>query len=361
MKRILPLVFVVVFFVSCVNPASTQNISPTNQETDTPIPTLSPTSTPTFTPTPVGSGEGIIYFAKANKNLGKDELGSYAYDICSIRTDGTNLVNLTNTQDKDIKNIQPAVSPNGKKIAFAKTRFILSSVFGNHYSYELYMMNIDGTEVQKLSSYPQFNGKDSVSDLIYEGDPTWSPDGSKLAFISNRHTFKSGNRNYDNEEIYILDFATNEITKLTTSSGYIEHPTWSPDGKEIAFMSNRTGTWNIFVINSDGSGKPINITNNKFSNRFPAWSPVEDKIVFHSDRDGNVELYTMKSDGSEVSRLTNNPATDASASWSPDGKWIAFFSDRSGYDEIYLLNLITNETIQLTKSQEDSFSVNWRN
>lgn len=360
MKNRILLLGLVLFTLVLSSCSPSQVLEPTL--TPSPSSTPEPTFTPTITPTPIGSDNGLLFYAGVNTILGKDQANNDSYDIYSIHVDGTNPQNLTNNTVQGVSFEFPAVSPDGKKIAYTKSTFYSGNIdFTDRYASEIFIMNIDGTDVQKISSYPQYNGNDLLSTLIFEFNPSWSPDGKQLMFISNRHTFIPGNRNYDSLEIFTVDVDTYEVKQITKSQGYIAHPTWSHDGQKIAFMSNRTGSWNIFIQNADGSGKTQNITNNKFTNRFPAWSPVEDKIVFHSDMNGNIDLYTLKSDGSELTKLTNNPADDASASWSPDGKWIAFSSDRGGNFDFYLLELSTLETIQLNNNPYDDVLINWRN
>ncbi len=111
----------------------------------------------------------------------------------------------------------------------------------------------------------------------------------------------------------------------------------SPEQTKIAFVSDRDGNVEIYVMNADGS-EQINLTNNPASDWFPSWSPDGKKIVFNSDRDGNYEFYVMNADGSEQKRLTNNRAYDWSSSCSPDGKKIVFTSVRDWISEIYVMN-----------------------
>lgn len=106
-------------------------------------------------------------------------------------------------------------------------------------------------------------------------------------------------------------------------------PVWSPDGTKIVFLSFRDGNGEIYIMNPDGS-RQIRLTNNPASDNWPAWSPDGTKIAFTSDRDGNYEIYVMNADGSGQTRLTNNPMTDYSPSWSPDGTKIAFTRRTSG-------------------------------
>src|SRR5215203_453809 len=111
---------------------------------------------------------------------------------------------------------------------------------------------------------------------------------------------------------------------------------------KIAFMSDRDGNEEVYVMNPDGSG-PANLTKNPAIDLQPAFSPAGKKIVFQTDRDDNPEIYTMNANGSNPTRLTNNPANDAQPTYAPDGNKIAFASNRDGGDfnsfEIYVIDL----------------------
>src|SRR5882724_1134287 len=108
------------------------------------------------------------------------------------------------------------------------------------------------------------------------------------------------------------------------------------DQGRIAFVSNRGGNNDIYVMHPDGTHL-VNITNNPASDRLPAWSPDGSKIAFRSTRDGNTEIYVMNDDGSDVVRLTFDPRVDTSPSWTPEGQ-VLFSSNRSGRFEIYEVN-----------------------
>ena len=103
------------------------------------------------------------------------------------------------------------------------------------------------------------------------------------------------------------------------------HPTWSPDGTRIAFDTNRKGKANyeIFLMAVDGAN-PRNLSKSDKDDKEPAWPPKGNKICFKSKRDGNWDIYKMDVDGQNVVRLTDDPAKDDRASWSPDGGRIAF-------------------------------------
>jgi hypothetical protein len=126
-------------------------------------------------------------------------------------------------------------------------------------------------------------------------------------------------------------------TRLTDNNAQDFEPSWSPDGTKIAFTSDRDGNYQIYVMNADGSGQ-TRLTDTG-GNSYPSWSPDGTKIAFESTRDGNGEIYVMNADGSGQTRLTDNNAQDAHPSWSPDGTKIAFFSDRNDdFGEIYVMN-----------------------
>ena len=126
-----------------------------------------------------------------------------------------------------------------------------------------------------------------------------------------------------------MDADGSNLTRLTeTDSDENFGPSWSPDGSTIAFC-NFTGDFNsgkfeisMNVMNADGS----NLIRFIDSDCWPAWSPVSSKMAFTSRRDGNVEIYAMDADGANVTRLTDNPADDVGPQWSPDGSKIVFSS-----------------------------------
>ncbi|MCP4260615.1 MAG: DUF5050 domain-containing protein [Planctomycetes bacterium] len=260
-------------------------------------------------------------------------------EICVMNADGSEQKNLSHSPAGAIA---PVWSPDGKKIAFRRNG-------------EIYVMNADGTEQKNLTNNP-----------AHDQYPSWSPDGKKVAFASSR----DGNRIDGNNEIYVMTADGQDIRRLTYSgigSFVSSFPSWSPNGKRIAFHSYRDRNHEIYVMNADGSEQK-NLTNNPAYDDNPFWSPDGKMIAFISVRDGNAaqltpderrEIYVMNTDGSEQKNLTNNSAYDAGLSWSPDGKKIAFDSYRDGNLEIYVMNADGSEQKNLTNNPAEDVLPSW--
>ena len=122
-----------------------------------------------------------------------------------------------------------------------------------------------------------------------------------------------------------------------------------PAGNRIAFVSDRDGNFEIYMMNADGSNQ-TRLTNNPAEDGMPAWSPDGSCLAFNSDRDGNFEIYVMDADGSNQTRLTNDPGWDTMPAWSPDGSCLAFNSDRDGKSEIYVMDADGSNQRNLTNN-----------
>ena len=249
-------------------------------------------------------------------------LGWPTYEIYVMDADGGNQQNLTNDPNDDSS---PSWSPDGKRIAFESNRDGHFNMPGGLPAYEIYVMDADGGNQQNLTNDPNDDWA-----------PSWSPDGKRIVFNSNRDGNRDGNRN--NYEIYVMDADGGNQQRLTDNDFYDTHPSWSPDGERIAFASRRDGHFigeagistEIYVMDADG-GNEQRLTNNRKSDWSPSWSPDGERIAFASDRKGddvNYEIYVMDADGKNQQRLTNNRGDDGAPSWSSDGKRIVFSSDR---------------------------------
>lgn len=171
---------------------------------------------------------------------------------------------------------------------------------------------------------------------------------SEIVFISDR----SGN-----QDIYLLNINTGSVIALTQNSSEDWSPSWSPDGSKLAFSSTRNEGWNIYVMRVKNR-KVIQLTNGG-EDRRPSWSPDGKQIAFTSARDGNSEIYVMNANGSNPRNVTNHQARDDRPQWSPDGERIAFSSNRDGDWDIYILNVMTGEVEKLIESEVQDFPGAW--
>jgi TolB protein len=178
----------------------------------------------------------------------------------------------------------------------------------------IYTVNVDGS---------------GLSPRLADGaNPSWSPDGSEIAF----QTYQTRDHW---TEISVMNADGGDERNITTNRPFHSfQPAWSPDGKRLAFtVSFGDYGGEIRVMNPDGSGvRKLGRPGGAYE---PAWSPDGGRIVFLEAAAGNGEIYVMRADGSEQRKLTKNGSRNASPVWSPDGREIAYESNQDGDSEIY--------------------------
>ena len=176
---------------------------------------------------------------------------------------------------------------------------------------QLFSITSDGRDLRPLTNDPKVNNVFGC----------WSPDGRRIAFRSDR----SGERH-----IYLMDADGTNQVQLTVSGAPNSFPSWSPDGKRLAFNSQRTGKWQVYTSLVDGTDVR-RVTNDDSDNENPAYAPKSNAIVFESNRDthapGTDQIYVILDDGSAERRVTRDTQAHVFPSWRGDGTVIFSSTD----------------------------------
>ena len=224
-------------------------------------------------------------------------------DIYIVDANGANRVNLTHGRHK--VNHSPVVSPDGKRIAFASYR---------DDNYEIYVMDADGNNPKNLTLH-----------LDDDTSPVWSPDGTKIAFGSRQVREDILNHS----DIFVMKAdGTNRINLTRNPHAFNNDPSWSPDGNKIAYSAfsnvDRVGPGNahmdIFVMNADGT-QPGRLTEDAPLNIQPSWSSDGKKIAFSRAQEDDpiyCDIYMMNADGTNLVNLTQTHLVgEFNPSWKP--------------------------------------------
>ncbi len=209
---------------------------------------------------------------------------------------------------------EPALSPDGNYVAYT------TDEAGN---LDIAILPLAGGNVNRVVTHP-----------ADDAHPRWSPDGTRLAFVSARGrpggylTTVGGLGSVStyiaavNADLYLVPALGGAASKLADRAAY---PTWSPDGSALAFQSDRDGQWHIWRMPAAG-GEPVKLTDGDGMDFQPAWSPDGRFIAYGSFEDG-LGLYVVPAAGGERTRLFEGMALEPA--WSPDGRWIYFSTDRT--------------------------------
>lgn len=246
----------------------------------------------------------------------------------------------TSVTNQEANDTMPTWSPDGNRLAFVSDRA------GNR---DIYVMSRDGQNVVNLTRNP-----------ADDWTPAWSHDSTKLAFSS----IRSGNW-----EIYTLDLACldapetcpTRISQITITGNDNLTPMWSPDDSRIAYSSNVNGNWDVFTMAADGTDAR-QITTAEGNDLAAVWSPDGSRLAFESDRDGNVEIYMVSANGGDAQNVTNFEfANDHGPTWSPDGQRLIFYANREGNWDIFAITLDGQTLVNLTQSpNRDEQTPAWR-
>ncbi len=207
-------------------------------------------------------------------------------------------------------------------------------------NYDIFVMDNNGFNEVNLTN----------SSAVNDFDAAWSPDGTKIAFTTNRD---------GNNEIYIMNADGTSPVNISNNAASDTTPAWSPNGLKLLFISNRDGNNEVFVMNADGTGvTQITSTTGTVTHKNPAWKPDASRIAYTSNKDtvpadGRFdEIYLANPDGTNEVRLTvtpngvTNPYYSRLPGWSPDGSKIVFFSRRTNTNKDVIYTLLDNGIVE---------------
>ena len=254
------------------------------------------------------------------------------WEIYRVNADGTGLLRLTNHAADDGPNGQGgydiAWSPDGSQVAFTSNR---------SGSVDIWVMNADGS---RLTSLTNTAGN--------EHDLAWSPDGTRIAFARKRPADIY-------PDIWFVTTTGKPAETNLTATAYVDEgqPTWSDDGQIVAFRSDPSG-WpdppaRIAVVHLDGGSVS---SSDDWSARHtdPSWSPVGTPIAYISNADGDDDIYTFLPDGTSKTLLLDHAGADARPRWSPDGSKLVFENTTTGTAGVWVVNSNGTSPLQVALS-----------
>ncbi|HEY9523590.1 MAG TPA: hypothetical protein VIR33_10135 [Thermopolyspora sp.] len=281
---------------------------------------------------PAGRGKEIVF---QTDRAGNDPLGNATIQLYAVNNDGTGLHLLF--EDPRGQQTNPAWSPNGERLLFSlQTEALDRLIFG---------VNADGGD---LASF-----------LTISGQPAWSPDMTQVAISTSEAP------NHEDEFSIVLtpaDAPDVDDLDLVTTGSFLTRPTWSPDGSHLAYVNIDGDGFEELEVMDLATRIPVTLPLGLSVMDDLAWSPDGTELLlsgspqFGQSRD----LYLASTDGLQLTRLTNTPADELEPTWSPDGTRIAFASNRDGNYEIYAMNADGTDPVRLTNDPAEDRGPAWR-
>jgi serine/threonine-protein kinase len=233
----------------------------------------------------------------------------------------------------DANDFNPAFSPDGSRIAFNSDRDS-----GPNGAHSIYTMNLDGSDLKRIT---QGTGR----------SPSYSPDGSTIVFQSDRE----GGR----EHLWVVPVDGGEARQITRGTQNDTAPNWSRDGTRIVYQSDAGGgVTHIFTVDARG-GTPRQLTDGATRDNRPVWSPDGKQIAFARFENNQWNIYVMNADGSDIRKLTDG-SFNINPSWSPDGKQILFQSDReNGQQQVFVMPAEGGPARRVTQLTAINASPSW--
>ena len=235
-----------------------------------------------------------------------------------------------NLTNKRSREWHPTWSSDGARLAFTSDR---------DENPEIYVMDANGQNQTRLTQSP-------ATDV----SPAWSPTVDEITFISDRD---------GGFDVYILTVSTREVRRITTDGQPKSDPDWSPDGTQIIYWRQVGNEAHLVAINPTDGVETVWIGSGQ--NLWPAWSPDGRQIAYHTPgADGTATLRLLTLDDGQSVALTDGASADTRAAWSPDGAFILFTSTRDGNMNLYIMNRDGSQQRRFTDSIEDENSPAWQ-
>jgi len=220
-------------------------------------------------------------------------------------------------------------SPSAKKVAFGLAQGTRSDIF---------VADLMSSTLHNVTAATASGGS----------EPRWSPDGVHLAYVCGDYE----------PDICIISPDGSGYVQLTFHPSRDINPSWSPNGRAIAYQTSRRGLSDIYIINLEDQTEQ-DLTLGISQNAQPTWSPNGEVILFQSDRNGSMDIFTISLKDSRVTNMTHNEALDVDPKWSPDGNFIAFRSNRDGEWDLFLMRPSQNNPVNLTAGWGPVFTYDW--
>ena len=318
-------------------------------------------------PPPIGvprtspDGSYIVF-----SEVSPSHLSGFVQRVFSVRTDGSRLYQIPDGPSAPgyfIQDFAPDISPDGSRIVYSTFRYSTGMPWNRVHSYEIATAKPDGSDAKRLTR----NEYDDVA-------PVWSPDGRRIAFVSDRDGYPQG--------MYTMNSDGSDVRRIAPGSGGSPTLIWSPDGRHIAFSQSDRGEWDtesngyigtvyfVAIVGSEGSGYRRVIESDSLISGL-TWSPDGSRMAFFTTQDKKNTLYIVGADGSNVQRVVitsipESPQVNLSVdipvsklAWSPDGRRLAFLMRQDKKNTLYIVNADGSNVQQVvTTSIPESPQVN---
>jgi len=215
-------------------------------------------------------------------------------------------------------NTNPVFSPDGMKIAFISDR--------NGYS-DLFVMDVDGAGQKSILKSRIGRSLDVIHSQGHA--LSWSPDGERIAFVGEKK---------EKDYLYTINLRKGKLKKFRLPMEVLKSPCFSHRGDRIVFVGMEGGMNNLYSVDANGKNL-VKLTSDEFDEDYPIFSPDDKKIIYVSEREKQKDLFLLDMETFAITRLTSTPSDEIDPSWLPDGNSIIYVGDYEGIYNIYRMDI----------------------